>query len=264
MKEIVGSEGFNMLKRAITGIGLILVLTIAFILGPKYLEVLIQAIIVLAGYEIYLIKKGAWSLKVLLLTTGLLLIATFIQPAYLVPFISLSLFVYAFYAIISLSFTLEDAMLVFFLTSILTLAILSVKKVIAIDLNIFIYILIATFATDTFAYLGGNMFGKHKLIERISPNKTVEGAIIGFIFSVILSLLYARFYVNLDFNIILLTSLSIPIVSQIGDLTFSMIKRTYKIKDFGYILPGHGGILDRIDSILFSLLVFNAIITVMG
>ncbi|HZJ86660.1 MAG TPA: phosphatidate cytidylyltransferase, partial [Erysipelothrix sp.] len=111
---------------------------------------------------------------------------------------------------------------------------------------------------------GGSLFGKHKLIERISPNKTVEGAITGYIASVILSLLFARIFIELDQTLIYSVSFIIPIISQLGDLTFSMIKRHYGIKDFGYIFPGHGGVLDRIDSIIFSLIAFNMLYIVLG
>ena len=116
---------------------------------------------------------------------------------------------------------------------------------------------LAPFATDTFAYYGGKRFGKRKLTP-ISPNKTIAGSVCGLIACAIVIFLYGlflRYYFQIEihptfFSLIgLITSAS----SQIGDLRASLIKRTYDIKDFGKILPGHGGILDRFDSILFTI-----------
>lgn len=117
------------------------------------------------------------------------------------------------------------------------------------------YIIIASWGTDTFAYFIGSKFGKHKLTP-ISPKKSIEGSIGGIVGAVILSLIYT-FVLNqlADLEISYLAILGIiillSILSQIGDLTASSIKRFVKIKDFGDIIPGHGGMLDRIDSIIF-------------
>ncbi len=113
-------------------------------------------------------------------------------------------------------------------------------------------VFIIAFGTDTFAYLVGTKFGKNKLCPHISPKKSVEGAIGGIIGSVMLSLIYGLF-----FEIQPLWSLGVmailgSVVSQIGDLTASRIKRLAGIKDFGKLMPGHGGALDRFDSIIFA------------
>ncbi|MTI69994.1 MAG: phosphatidate cytidylyltransferase [Firmicutes bacterium] len=112
-------------------------------------------------------------------------------------------------------------------------------------------VFIIAWATDTFAYFFGQLFGKRKLCPRLSPKKTIEGAIGGVIGSFILTLIYLKVF-NIP-NLILLSVLSIlgSILSQIGDLAASKIKRTVGIKDFGNIMPGHGGVLDRFDSIIF-------------
>jgi phosphatidate cytidylyltransferase len=123
---------------------------------------------------------------------------------------------------------------------------------------LFALILISTIFCDSFAYFGGYYFGKHKLSPHISPNKTVEGAITGFIFALIIFSgvgYYFRDALNLsgmslfDFA---LTGALIGICTQYGDLCASMVKRKFGIKDFSNLLPGHGGILDRIDGMLFS------------
>ncbi|MEG2310384.1 MAG: phosphatidate cytidylyltransferase [Clostridia bacterium] len=117
-------------------------------------------------------------------------------------------------------------------------------------------VLVGAFISDIFAFLIGSKFGKHKLCPSISPKKTVEGSIAGII-AVIISFVIlsyvANAYFNLELNVfaMMLAGLFSSIAGQFGDLSASTIKRFCKIKDFGSIMPGHGGILDRCDSILF-------------
>ena len=117
------------------------------------------------------------------------------------------------------------------------------------------FIFIGAWVTDTFAYFTGVLFGKHKLIPNVSPKKTVEGAIGGVVFCIIIFVVYGAIVNNFtqhDISLIVLAvaGLLSAIVSMIGDLSMSVIKRTYGIKDYGKIFPGHGGVLDRFDSIL--------------
>ena len=128
-----------------------------------------------------------------------------------------------------------------------------------VSLDDFIFILSVTFATDTFAYFGGKFFGKNKLLERISPNKTWEGSIIGTFAGVLIPTLVYIFMVNPSESIIvaIIVSLILSIIGQIGDLVFSSIKRNYKIKDFSNIMPGHGGVMDRLDSLIIVALVYT-------
>ena len=110
---------------------------------------------------------------------------------------------------------------------------------------------IIAFGSDTFAYFTGKFFGKNKLYPEVSPNKTIEGAIGGIIGSTILSMIYFNYLSINKYFYIIIFSVSASIFSMAGDLTASKIKREYKIKDFGNLLPGHGGIMDRFDSVLF-------------
>ncbi len=118
---------------------------------------------------------------------------------------------------------------------------------------LFLIPFIFSWVTDTFAYFCGRLFGKHKLIEAVSPKKTVEGAIGGFVFCAITAIVYglivgACFDVTPNYLVLGLGGMVIGVVSQIGDLVMSAIKREQGVKDYGHMLPGHGGILDRFDS----------------
>lgn len=125
-----------------------------------------------------------------------------------------------------------------------------------------VFVILVTASNDTGAFFAGTIFGKHKLIERISPKKTIEGLVGGIALSVVIGVLY---YLVLPTGLLSLTqaivvSFILGITATLGDLFFSAIKRTYKIKDFSNILPGHGGILDRVDSHLTNLMVFAFIV----
>lgn len=116
--------------------------------------------------------------------------------------------------------------------------------------------LIAAFGSDAFALFAGLAFGKHKLAPELSPKKTVEGAVGGFLGAVALCLVYAAvlqygFECNVDYLAFVVYGGLGSVVSIIGDLSFSYIKRQYGLKDFGNIFPGHGGVLDRFDSVIF-------------
>ncbi len=115
--------------------------------------------------------------------------------------------------------------------------------------------LFCTFGSDTAAYFIGKAFGKHKLAPSISPGKTWEGAVAGVIGAVIVSLLFifdTPFQLPTDFILTIILALLISVFGQLGDLAESMLKRGTGVKDSGTLMPGHGGILDRLDSILFA------------
>lgn len=127
------------------------------------------------------------------------------------------------------------------------------------SLNYFVYIMLVTFMTDTFAHFFGTKLGKIKLCPKISPNKTVEGALGGTFFGTFIGVVYFLTFIKVDAHIIaiVLISLFLSIMAQFGDLFFSSVKRKYGVKDYGNIMPGHGGVLDRVDSLLFAILAFT-------
>ena len=117
------------------------------------------------------------------------------------------------------------------------------------------YVFLIAWGTDTFAYITGKYLGKHKF-SKISPNKTIEGCIGGIIGAVVFTMLYTL-YLNLHYNldyqylVIVVATLILSILSQIGDFSASVIKRHFGVKDFSNMFPGHGGMIDRIDSVIF-------------
>ncbi|GHU43548.1 phosphatidate cytidylyltransferase [Clostridia bacterium] len=117
-------------------------------------------------------------------------------------------------------------------------------------------VFIASWGSDTCAYCAGSLFGKHKLVPILSPKKTIEGAVGGVMGSLMITLLYSLYLrQQMDFSlrhILFLMAIAGvgSLVSMIGDLAASAIKRNYDVKDFGTILPGHGGIIDRFDSVI--------------
>ena len=130
----------------------------------------------------------------------------------------------------------------------------------------YLYILIfaGAWITDIFAYFSGMLFGKHKLIPEVSPKKTIEGSIGGTLFCIISFIVFGIivdgfFSMNANFVFLAISGLAVSILAQIGDLIMSVIKRQYGVKDYGKIFPGHGGVLDRFDSILATSLAMCAV-----
>ena len=117
--------------------------------------------------------------------------------------------------------------------------------------------IIGAFASDTFAYLTGRAFGRHKLCPEISPKKTVEGSVGGIVMAPLLVILYLfliskAYGYAVSYPSAVVCGIGSAFAGQLGDLSMSFVKRRCGIKDFGKLLPGHGGILDRFDSILFA------------
>lgn len=113
-------------------------------------------------------------------------------------------------------------------------------------------VMFATWASDTFAYFGGRAFGRTKLLPRVSPKKTREGALCGFIGCVLTVWLLGNVWLGYPLFPVLLLGIGIGIFAPLGDLVESILKRSCDIKDSGNFFPGHGGVLDRCDSLIFS------------
>lgn len=119
-------------------------------------------------------------------------------------------------------------------------------------------IFISSWICDTCAYAVGILFGKHKMVPRLSPKKSIEGAVGGVVGSALVGALYGYFIVEpviteqkVTWVFVLISAVG-AVISQIGDLTASAIKRNHEIKDYGKLIPGHGGVMDRFDSVIFT------------
>ena len=115
-----------------------------------------------------------------------------------------------------------------------------------------ILLLACTIVNDTFAYFMGRAFGRHKMAPRISPKKSIEGAVGGIIGSVVAAVIVKVYSPWLHWGTAVVLGLIVGFVGQWGDLFESAVKRDFRVKDSGKILPGHGGILDRFDAVLFA------------
>lgn len=120
------------------------------------------------------------------------------------------------------------------------------------DPKFVLLIFVLLWTNDTFAYLTGKLLGKHKLFERISPGKTIEGSIGGLVFTMVGIIVYSHYVNWLPLKVAIGMGLIAVVFGTLGDLCESMLKRQAGVKDSGNLIPGHGGILDRFDSVLFT------------
>lgn len=132
------------------------------------------------------------------------------------------------------------------------------------SLALTIYLFLIAIMTDTYAYFIGSLIGKHKLLVSISPKKTLEGMVGGTVFGTFIGTVFYNLFVSsaTPIYVVIIVTLFLSIIGQFGDLVFSAIKRYFSKKDFSNIVPGHGGVLDRLDSIIFILLGFVFFMTI--
>lgn len=117
----------------------------------------------------------------------------------------------------------------------------------------FLFLLVVVFFGDIFAYAGGRLWGRRKMMEQVSPKKTWEGSLSGLVGSSVAGVIYGQIYFShLPFYIILAFCVVCGVASQSGDLLMSLVKRVAQVKDSGRLMPGHGGILDRLDGIFIA------------
>ncbi len=174
------------------------------------------------------------------------------------------------YAVLLLGFSvfdeklpLPDACYLYLIGTLLAFAMSLAYRIETQNPFIVIYVVLASCITDMGALFAGMKFGKHKLNPRVSPKKTVEGAIGGWILGGLVSYLFAYFtgFMGYEPVFILIASVLLPPFSELGDLAFSLVKRHYGVKDFSSLIPGHGGVLDRIDSVIFCLVLFCSMVS---
>ena len=191
----------------------------------------------------------------ILFVFGLAAIISSFKPEYLLACLLLMLIYLLLLLIWNKDVHFDEIGIIYLVFIMVQITVCYVQVFAKMDRWINFFIVIATYMTDTFCLFGGMLFGKHKLNERISPNKTIEGSVSGWLMGFVSSLLFGLLVLKNTVKVFIITSsLTLPIIGQMGDLAFSAIKRYFKIKDFGTIFPGHGGVLDRIDSLLLNVM----------
>ena len=254
-----------MLTRIITGaVALVIFIPALFFSHTIIFDIIIALISLFGTLEL---------LKCVGLAKKYLIVAPSCAVAFIVPLliryirheaIVLIVVAYLFYLLYASVFarkniSTSDIALSFFATVYVTIAFTSI--LVARNLEhgdiIYLMIFIGAWITDTFAYFTGRFFGRHKLMPNISPKKTVEGAIGGVVFCSLSFVLYGfiisamqRFDAEPYYIILAVAGVFTAVIAIFGDLLASAIKRNYNVKDFGTVFPGHGGILDRFDSVM--------------
>lgn len=257
-----------MKKRIMSALFLIFIAIPIIIAGEKTFALSIGIIGVFALKEIIDLKRAHGKIPS---TMTLIFILSLLCIIYLTPFdkelgrisyalLSILFFVYflptLFYSSKNIYKT-KDAYYFFGVTLFLGLACHSIIMVRIQGLFDFLYMALIPILTDTFALFFGMFCGKHKLAPVISPKKTWEGSIFGGLLATIICSIFYFFLVR-GMNVICLffMTFALSIIGQLGDLFFSKMKRENRIKDFSNLIPGHGGILDRFDSMIFVALAF--------
>ena len=252
------------IKRIIFAVIAIPILALVLILGNKYIvDALCSVIAILALKEYFsVVKKVAKPVQWLgyiacaliafihIIPTFLLMLAVFAIPLLVIIFFTQVVVTEMKYTLTDIAITLFGMAYVIGLIVFLPLLYGSENGKILIW-----YLLLSAWGTDTFAYFLGIKFGKHK-ITKISPKKSVEGCIAGVLGAVVTLLTYTLFvnmFTDLQISYVYMIPIAVAlsIFAQLGDLSASSIKRNMDVKDFSNLIPGHGGVMDRIDSIIF-------------
>lgn len=259
-----------MKKRILSAIIMIIIFVPLLIIGDKYFAIFMTLLGMVGLYELIHIRETKKPFPFLMKIFAYLMVVFFsmtnfqsIEFLYNVDYRVMSFIIFAFLVPMvfindSKKYNLNDAL--FLIGSILFIGMSFNLLIITrnYDISYIIYLLLITTITDTFALFTGMLIGKHKLCPKISPKKTVEGLIGGVFMGVFVSTAFYITVINpaksLVFLILITTCLSL--IGQLGDLVFSSIKRYYGKKDFSDLIPGHGGVLDRFDSLIFVALAF--------
>lgn len=251
-----------MKQRIITGLAILAVVLPTFLIGGIPFKILVFLFIAFGVYEVYALKGDIWPLWIYILIMVIILFMINLDITNLYVALITSVLVMMSLPIFFEWFLPYDAGFLLSMILLFSGALKSVLLQMSLGNLVLVYMLVVAYVTDSGAYFAGYLFGKHKLNERISPKKTVEGAIGGWLISFIVSSLYAYFLIKtIPITFMLIASAILPIMAQLGDLALSAIKRYFGVKDFGTIFPAHGGVLDRIDSLLFVLVSFYVLYT---
>lgn len=256
------------MKRVISAIIMIVVFVPLLITGGKPFTVLLSLLAILGLYELLHMRETKKKFPFLMKVFAYILVLFFslnnftsIDFTYNIDYRVMSFIIFVFLLPMvfinnSKKYNINDALFLIGSTLFIGLSFNLLIITRNYDILYIVYLLIITILTDTFALFTGKLIGKHKMAPIISPNKTYEGFIGGMIAGVVTAVVFYHVAINssLPLSILILITTILSVVGQLGDLVFSAIKRYYGEKDFSNLIPGHGGILDRFDSLIFVVL----------
>lgn len=253
-----------MKQRVITSILLTVFLLPPVLLGGVLMNCVALIFALIGAYELVKIRNKSFDYVLFVLLVIFLSGMFFYNKDLYLLIMIIFLITLLVLAISNEKYEIQELTLFYVFSLIIAFGVISILQVYSISNYLFLFICFSSFGCDVGAYFFGYFFGKHKLNPRISPKKTIEGAIGGWFAGALSASVYGYFVLSsvLPIGFILLAAVTLPLISQIGDLTFSLLKRHYKIKDFGTIFPGHGGVLDRMDSLLLCLVFFSVLLGV--
>jgi len=259
-----------MKTRVLSAILIVLVFIPFLIIGDVPFAVFMSVLSALALYEIFRVRESKKKFPTLLKIIGFVIVVAFslnnfssVEFKYNFDYRILAAIIFTFLSPMvfindTKKFNLNDSL---FLTGSVLFLGLSFNLIIITrnyDISYLIYLLLITTITDTFALFTGKLVGKHKLCPKISPNKTIEGFVGGVFMGTFVATAFYNTVISSSISLVLVIFLTmlLCLVGQLGDLVFSSIKRYYDVKDFSNLIPGHGGVLDRFDSLIFVTLAF--------
>ena len=257
----------ELITRTISGAVVVALIVGSILLSPITYATLMLLVVSVGTFELCRMRNAmsaaAWLVSELIVVSSYLIGATFalgLASAYilwcLIPIFMLPFLVALFSKGISftdIASSIYGALFYLALPSVLMLMMYRseiVGEFCAAPLLLVLYIMLWT--NDTFAYLTGSLIGRHKLFPRISPGKTIEGCIGGLVFTIIAICIYSYYTPSLPMTKAVVLALIAVVTGTFGDLCESMLKRQAGVKDSGRLIPGHGGILDRFDSVMFA------------
>lgn len=257
-----------MKKRVISAIIMLIVFIPLLIVGGKPFAILMSLLAVMGLYEMLHIRETKKEFPFLMKIFAYILVLFFslnnfssieFESTLDYRVMSFIIFVFLIPMIIihdSKKYNINDALFLIGSTLFIGLSFNLIIITRNYDISYIVYLLLITTLTDTFALFTGSLIGRHKLAPIISPKKTYEGLFGGLLAGVVISVVFYHVAINsaLPLVVLILITTVLAVVGQIGDLAFSFIKRYYNRKDFSDLIPGHGGVLDRLDSIIFVIL----------
>ncbi len=263
------------ITRLLSGIVLVIITATSLVFGGLYLFLLMLGISLIGMFELYRVYNMEKSLLgitgyISAITYYLCVYFEYDEHAYTVLLLTLIVLM-AIYVFGYPKYEISKVMVGFFAIAYVSAMLSFIYKIRVMDGGVlYVWLVyVCSWGNDTFAYIAGRLFGKHKMSPKLSPKKTIEGAIGGVLGSVLLGYIYALCvgkHLDVD-NVALVICIAAAggaILSIVGDLVASAIKRSNDIKDYGKLIPGHGGVLDRYDSVIFTAPAVYFLLTILG